>query len=348
MRKMNVNFVSFDMPQHARHSGYAQLVRYINGRQIDLKDNGSFLRFVPLRLKNKIVWDSGLVWFTKDRLATECYVILNMITKPRAIFHFPYAENSYRYSGWFSKIRGQKIIGTYHLPPSIFPDKIRHTEHIRRLDALIVVARNQIDFLAQYIPREKIFFIPHGIDTDFFHPSIPFAEREDNICLFVGNFLRDFKTFKKVMRIVHSKNNVIQFVVITRQENFKHFRDEKNIVLKTKLEDEELLHYYQKATLFLQCMEDCTANNSVLESLACGLPMVVTDIGGIRDYVDESSAVLVPAHNPERMAEIVLTLWGDKTRLEQMSERSRQKALEFSWSKIVQKMERVYQKVSAG
>lgn len=342
---MRVTFVSFHMPQHARHSGYSQLLRWINGKKIDSKDSQILLRFIPVRFKKRLVAHSGLAWFNLDRLATECYVILNMLIKQRRIFHFIYGENSYRYSAWFAKIRGHKIICTYHLPPSVFPDIVGYTEQIRKLDAIVAVAHNQIDFFTQFIPREKIFFIPHGVDTAFFRPPLPSSKRKDNICLFVGHWLRDFKILKEVIRIVHSKNSSVQFVVITPQKDFKYFQEEKEAILKARLDEEELLHYYQTATLFLQPMEGCTANNSVLESLACGLPMVVTDVGGIRDYVDESCAVLIPPNNPEKMVEELLKLLEDKPRLQQMSEDSRKKALEFSWPKIAEKMKRVYEEV---
>jgi glycosyltransferase involved in cell wall biosynthesis len=31
-------------------------------------------------------------------------------------------------------------------------------------------------------------------------------------------------------------------------------------------------------------MSDSGANNAIVESLACGLPVITTDVGGIRDY----------------------------------------------------------------
>ena len=330
------------MLQHAGYSGYSQLVRYINGKKIDLKYNDSLLHFVPSYLKNKFTLSSGLVWFNKDRLATECSAILKMFIKRRENFHFIYGENSYRYSGWFSKFRGNKIVCTYHLPPSIFIEKVQYTKHIQKLDAIVVVASNQIEFFTQFIPRERIYFVPHGIDTDFFNPSIPFLDREDKVCLFVGDWLRDFKTLKEVICIVHSKDSSIQFVIVISPENFEYFKDMEGITLKTNLTDAELLRYYQKATIFLQPIIDCTANNTILEALACELPIIATDVGGIRDYVDKSCAILVPFDASETMAEEIIRLLQDKSRRQSMSKNARNKALDFSWRRIAEKLEKVY------
>ena len=48
--------------------------------------------------------------------------------------------------------------------------------------------------------------------------------------------------------------------------------------------DEKLRDFYQKSYLLLMPMESCSANNSLVEALACGLPVVTTAIGGIEDY----------------------------------------------------------------
>lgn len=48
-------------------------------------------------------------------------------------------------------------------------------------------------------------------------------------------------------------------------------------------------------------MEGCP--NAVLEALACGRPVVATNVGGISEIMDESCGRLVPARDPARLAE---------------------------------------------
>jgi glycosyltransferase involved in cell wall biosynthesis len=38
---------------------------------------------------------------------------------------------------------------------------------------------------------------------------------------------------------------------------------------------------------------DSTANNGLLEGMACGLPVIITDVGGVRDYAKENFADFV-------------------------------------------------------
>jgi glycosyltransferase involved in cell wall biosynthesis len=50
------------------------------------------------------------------------------------------------------------------------------------------------------------------------------------------------------------------------------------------LTDEALRSLYQSSTLMFMPMEDSGANTAIVEALACGLPIVTTDVGGIRNY----------------------------------------------------------------
>jgi len=55
-------------------------------------------------------------------------------------------------------------------------------------------------------------------------------------------------------------------------------------------------------------LTDAVANTTLLEALACGLPTAVTDVGAVRDYVDDYSAYLVPPADPDAMLEAIIRL----------------------------------------
>ena len=343
---MDILTVGFHMQFHAKHSGYTQLMKYIQSHNIYQEELTSWIVQLPLRLRHKILTHSGLQWYEKDSLATEAAVVIKMLLNDNKIFHFLYGENLYRYSGHFSRIRKHKILCTYHLPPKFFHASVHYTKHLRDLNGIIVVARNQIEFFSQFIPEERIFLVPHGIDTGFFHPPSDFSVRSQDTCLFVGHWLRDFETLRKVITIVHKKKPSVRFVIVTKRSNFNEFQErQSNVFLETEISDERLKTYYQDATMLLQPFYDCTANNAVLEGLSCGCPIIASDTGGIRDYVDDSCALLVPPLDPESMSEAVFKLLEDRALAQDMSENCRQKALLFSWPQIARTMKDVYQRV---
>lgn len=56
------------------------------------------------------------------------------------------------------------------------------------------------------------------------------------------------------------------------------------------ISNEQLLYLYNNSRLLFLPLKDSTANNSLLEALACGVPVVATDLPGIKDYTNSCIA----------------------------------------------------------
>jgi glycosyltransferase involved in cell wall biosynthesis len=67
-----------------------------------------------------------------------------------------------------------------------------------------------------------------------------------------------------------------------------------------------------------------TFSNAALEASAAGLPVVLTDIGGARELVDEgASGLVVPPRNPAALATALEDLLRDQARCARMGELGR-------------------------
>ena len=60
---------------------------------------------------------------------------------------------------------------------------------------------------------------------------------------------------------------------------YQRFVQHPNTRCHAGLSDEQLLALYQSADIGVMPVIDCTANNGLLEMMATGLPVVMTDIG---------------------------------------------------------------------
>ncbi|MHC4202640.1 MAG: glycosyltransferase family 4 protein [Planctomycetota bacterium] len=81
-----------------------------------------------------------------------------------------------------------------------------------------------------------------------------------------------------------------------------------------------------------------------LESMAAGLPVVGTNVGGIPEIVsDDAQGLLVPPADPEALAEAVSRVLSDKGLASRLGAAARERAVkEFSWDRITARFEELY------
>lgn len=84
----------------------------------------------------------------------------------------------------------------------------------------------------------------------------------------------------------------------------------------------------------------------VLEALACGVPQVVTDVGGSGEAVTAETGVVVPPGDPGALSDAIVTLLDDAPRREAMAESSRARHAEaFRTELMVERTASVYRTV---
>ncbi len=336
-----VNLIYHRHIHHAHRSGYDQIANHL-GKSLQVPSLAKHLH-LPKRLQWRLA--DGVIAYDSESFWEELTAASRILTTSNEIYHFIYGENSYHYLGYLNGFRGNKVICTFHLPREAFEKVVRTTTHLKRLAGVVVVASNQLEYFRSLVGTHRVFLVPHGVDTDFFKPG-PRAFHNNGKCLFVGTHLRDFATMRSVIEILEKRKESTEFEIITFESNFNYFAGLRCVTLRSGVSDEELLEAYQRADILVLPLTDCTANNTLLEAMACGLPIVSTDVGAVRDYVDDDCAVLLPPGDATGMAESVLALIRGTTQLERMGQHSRERALEFAWPVIAQKMRMVYQQLA--
>jgi sugar transferase (PEP-CTERM/EpsH1 system associated) len=175
------------------------------------------------------------------------------------------------------------------------------------------------------VPNNKIRRIINGVDTDIFHPAIttkpwlydnPFSE-QDNLVLVgtVGRMqgVKDQMTLveaflkllvirpelKSVVRLVlvgdgPLRNQAISSLAAAGVENLSWLPGERN----------DVADILRNLDIFVLPSTAEGISNVILESMATGLPVIATSVGGNPDLVENGvTGKLVESSNPQMMAE---------------------------------------------
>lgn len=112
---------------------------------------------------------------------------------------------------------------------------------------------------------------------------------------------------------------------------------------------EETLKYYRQADVFCFPSIREFGGAVVIEAMACGLPCIVADYGGIGEYVTEKTGFKIEPRSREYLVEQVKEkikiLAEDQQLYSQMSVNSVERSKDFIWSNKALKISEVYQEI---
>lgn len=279
-------------------------------------------------------------WYKLSSLELEWRLIQQIYKNHPDILHFLWAE---RDLGFIDLIHPAKLplCCTFHCCPEDLVEILPHQKRLKRLSALIIMSETQRPFFeACGIDTYKIHCIPHGIDTDFFVPSSN-QSSDKFVILSVGSYKRNFPLLREVA-IKLRKYSEIQINIVSSKDFYYYFAGLGNVEFISGLTDLELVATYQSASCLLLTVENATANNALLEGLACGLPIIAENIGGIPEYVNSECAMLTEAGDADLLVESIVKLSKSPLEREEMAKAARTRALELSWDKIANKTEELY------
>jgi glycosyltransferase involved in cell wall biosynthesis len=157
-------------------------------------------------------------------------------------------------------------------------------------------------------------------------------------------------TLLESAKIAAKKNPNVVFLAVGKgpdmasvQENVNHAGLENNLRLTGFVSDEDLPFYYNAADFFALPSKSGEGLPLVaLEAMACGLPLIATNVGGISEIVMENYGKLVPPNQPEQLAEAILEFADTDFSSRRLELRAVMEE-KFSWDKNVETLVGIYE-----
>ena len=215
------------------------------------------------------------------------------------------------------------------------------------------------------IPENKINVIPFGVDMNIFNPNVdgsairrklrirktdvaiistrPFYNDHYNLeCLIraIPTILRIYNNVKFIIKGAGPLENYLKS--LTRELNLS-----EHVRFVGLVPFHEVAQYLAAADIYVStCFVDSTSV-SLLEAMACGLPPVVTDIPGNREWIEDGeNGFLFPPKNSTALAERVVQLIKNQSLRKGFGERCFQIIKRrATWEKCVSKMEAIYESI---
>lgn len=117
-----------------------------------------------------------------------------------------------------------------------------------------------------------------------------------------------------------------------------------NIEFTGRIDNERMGALYRQADLFVNPSVVDNMPISILESLASGVPVVTTNVGGIPFLVEhDATALMVPPRDPAAMAAAMLTLLSDPARASRLALAGRNNVQRYSWPSVRGHLFQVYE-----
>lgn len=339
---MNIFLIHHRSPHHANNSGYGRLMDYIDAKVV--YGNTKFPFRIAKILAGFHSQSMGNYNVGSVLKAIELFQLLKKHKGQKNIVHFLNGERDIRHLGFFKrKFPNTKFCATFHKPPEVLKETISNSKALRKLDGAVAVGANQVNFLKDWLQLENVAYIPHGVDTEFF--VLNTSIKENNSLLFVGQHLRDFDTFNITVPKLAAAIASLQIRVVIHPAYSSKIEPRSCVDILSDVNDEQLRTLYQQATLLYLPLMDSTACNSLLEAMACGLPIITSNVGGNAGYLKNTSNILVESGNVDGFIEETIALLQDEFRLTNMGKASRDRAMKLEWAKVARDINGFYEKL---
>ncbi|GAA3458356.1 glycosyltransferase [Saccharothrix longispora] len=233
----------------------------------------------------------------------------------------------------------------------------------REVDLIAATCEDEVGELVRMgVHRSKVTVIPCGVDPARFHPEGPEAPRSRMHRVVTVGRLVPRKGFADLITALRSLPGTELVVAggppdVTSDPEARRLlahadrmgvRDRLRLVGRVSRDDMPALLRSADAVACVPWYEPFGI--VPLEAMACGVPVVATAVGGLADTVVHNvTGVLVPPREPLALARALRSLLADRARREAYGiAGSDRVAARYSWDRISENTQRVYQRAIDG
>lgn len=289
--KNKVYIVYFEWSNTAgNHAGMAHLFRYLynnNKQKIKLIQIPSSLPRKNRYLRKIYLYCLSLyLYIFADRVFLTEYLGNNSGD------HTSIA-NLLRRWGWNGQLLGLVHLSEMHLNELYHSKEMSSdlyvSQKIELLDKVLVFGSSLADYFIRLGFKEKVILTYHYVDTSFYQVLDNRRTSSRIKVIAMGSLKRNYDDLEYIVKQLPD----IDFCICAGNKNIGSlFKSVQNAKIYGFIPESQLLSLMQNSDVSISILDDTVGSNVITTSMACGLAQVVSDVGSIRDYLDESNSIL--------------------------------------------------------
>lgn len=234
----------------------------------------------------------------------------------------------------------EHCVFTLHQPLELWSEE--RWARIGRSRGILTMAQREADAIGARHPRLPVAFIPHGIDSQFWHPDPTRVQTTPKLIAVVGRYMRNFEMLLRVAKEILRRRTDVRFRWLVNPDfqippNVAALLPAQRFEVVRQLSAGQLRTYYQESWLFFTPYDNVTASNAIVEAMACGTPILTTRVGGMSSYLSDDAGILVDNDDDAGMIAHLNRVLDDRHLRETLAHKARLAAAErFCWEEVTE------------
>ena len=221
-----------------------------------------------------------------------------------------------------------------------------------RVSAFVVSTAEATDQLAAAgMPAQSVHNVPNGFDPLIFYPGPDRPDRPQPFRILVVSRLtaeKDPLTAARAAALFSPELGAELSVIGTGPLDSAVAEilagSSTRLHLLGHVPQHNLGEHYRSADVFVLTSLHEGSNQAVLEAMACGLPVVATDVPGLRDTVGDAG-VLIPVGDHMALRDVLVQLHARSEWRRSLRHAGLARAQQFTWHNVALRLEDVYRSV---
>jgi glycosyltransferase involved in cell wall biosynthesis len=284
-----------------------------------------------------------------------------LLNGPYDVLHFPYDSAV----AW----KRGKFISTIHdVKPLLFPElrtggnlnqRIEQWvvgDRWHKIDHVITISEHSRQDLLRHAPLrfDQVTVTPLGLDAERFRPAPRDRSQRPYVLCVAGsdptkNVSCLVEAFAKLPPPLRGQCDLLLAGDVCRREDIRAAVGRLDLVAQVKLvgriSDDELIAYYQQATVFVFPSLYEGFGLPVLEAMGCGCPVICSDRSSLPEVAGDA-ALLFDPNDSGQLAAILTRVLESSALQDDLRSRGLAQAAQFSWNRTAAETLAVYRRVA--